>query len=51
MTQRFGKWPKYLGKAQIHGAQLKYLRIGLTMFKFDKGLKYVGNDVDMWEMA
>ena len=33
----------------MHGARLKYLRIGLTMLEmaleFDKGLKYVGNDV------
>ena len=41
--------------AQIHGARLKYLRNGLTMLEmaeeFCKGLKYVGNDVYMWEMA
>ena len=53
MTQRFWKWPKYLGKAQIHGKRLKYLRNGFTMlemaYEFDKRLKYVGNDVYMWE--
>ena len=41
--------------AQIHGARLKYLRNGFTMFEmtyeFDKRLKNVGNDVYMWEMA
>ena len=41
--------------ALIHGARLKYLRIGLTMLEmaleFDKGLKYVGNDVYIWELA
>ena len=33
MTQRFGKWPKYLEMAQIHGVPLKYLRNGLTMLE------------------
>ena len=41
--------------AQIHGAKLKCLRNGITMLKmakeFDKRLKYVGNDLYMWEMA
>ena len=41
--------------AQIHGARLKHFRNGLTMLEmaeeFDKGLKHVGNDVYMWEMA
>ena len=41
--------------AQIHGARLKYLRNGLTMLEmakeFDKGLKYVRNDVYIWELA
>ena len=36
-------------------APLKYLRSGFTMLEmaleFDKRLKYVGNDVYMWEMA
>ena len=39
----------------MHGARLKYLRNGLTMLKmaleFDKRLKYVGNDVYIWELA
>ena len=39
----------------MHGARLKYLKIGLTMlemtYEFDKGLKYVGNDVYIWELA
>ena len=39
----------------MHGARLKYLRNGLTMLEkaseFDKGLKYVGNDVYIWELA
>ena len=38
----------------MHQARLKYLRNGLTMlemvYEFDKWLKYVGNDVDLWEM-
>ena len=41
--------------AQIHGARLQYLSNGLTMlemaYEFDKRLKYVGNDVYMWERA
>ena len=41
--------------AQIHGARLKYLRNGVTILKmayeFDKWLKYVGNDIYIWEMA
>ena len=41
--------------AQIEGARLKYLRNGFTMLEmaeeFDKRLKYVENDVYMWEMA
>ena len=39
----------------MHGARLKYLRNGLTKLEmaeeFDKGLKYVGNDVYIWELA
>ena len=39
----------------MHGSRLKYLRNGFTMLEmakeFDKGLKYVGNDVCMWEMT
>ena len=39
----------------MHGARLKYLRNGLTILEmaleFDKGLKYVGNDVYIWELA
>ena len=42
MTYIFGKW-------------LKYLRSGFTMFEmayeFNKRLKYVGNDVYMWERS
>ena len=45
MTQRFGKWPKYLGNGLDTWGTAKVLRIGLTMLemasKFDKGLKYV----------
>ena len=41
--------------AQMHGVRLKYLRNGLTMLEmaeeFDKGLKYMGNDVYIWELA
>ena len=40
--------------AQIHGARLKWLN-GFTMleiaYEFDKRLKYVVNDVYMWERA
>ena len=39
----------------MHGARLKCLRNGLTMLdmaqEFDKGLKYVGNDEYIWELA
>ena len=39
----------------MHGVRLKYLRNGLPMLEmaeeFDKGLKYVGNDVYIWELA
>ena len=39
----------------MHGARLKYLRNGLSMLEmveeFDKWLKYVGNDVYIWELA
>ena len=31
MTQRFGKWPKYLGNGLDPLVQLKYLRNGFTM--------------------
>ena len=38
----------------MHGARLKYLRNGLTMlemaYEFEKGLKYVENDVYIWEL-
>ena len=55
MTQIFGKWPKYLGIAQIHRTSLQYLRRGFTMLEmaeeFDKWFKSVGNDVYIWEMA
>ena len=41
--------------ATMCGKRLKYLRNGFTVlemaYKFDKGLKYVGNDVYMFEMA
>ena len=37
------------------GKRFKYLRNGFTMlemaFEFDKGLKYMGNDTYMFEMA
>ena len=39
----------------MHIARLKYLISGLTMlemaYEFDKRLKYVGNDVYIWELA
>ena len=39
----------------MDGARFKYLRNGLTMLEidkeFDKWLKYVGNDVYIWELA
>ena len=41
--------------AQIFGKLLKYIRNGLSMLKmdseFDIRLRYVGNDVYMWEIA
>ena len=41
--------------AETHGARLRYLKNGFPMlqmaYEFDKRLKYVGNDVCMWEMA
>ena len=37
------------------GKRIKYLRNGFTMlemiYEFDKRLKYVENDVYIWEMA
>ena len=33
MTQRFGKWPKYLGNGIDAWGTLKYLRNGLTMLE------------------
>ena len=55
MIQRFGKWPKYLGNGLDTRGRLKCLRNGFTMlemaYEFDKRLKYVGNDVYMWERA
>ena len=61
-AEKCGKWLRDLGTsenicwmASIHVARLKYLRNGLTMLEmaeeFDKGLKYVGNDVYNWELA
>ena len=48
MAKIFGKWLRYM-------ARLKCLRNGFTMlemaYEFDKRLKYVGNDVYMWERA
>ena len=39
----------------MHGVRLKYLRNVLTMLKmaleFEKGIKYVGNDVHIWKLA
>ena len=39
----------------MHRARLKYLRSGLTMlemaYEFGKRLKYVGNNVYIWELA
>ena len=41
--------------AQIHGARLMCLTNGFTMlemaYEVDKRLKYVGNDVYMWEIS
>ena len=55
MTYRFGKWPNIFEITQIHGAWLKYLRNGFTIlerdYEIDIRLKYVLNDVYMWEMA
>ena len=39
----------------MHTARLKYLRSSLTLlemaYEFEKGLKYVGNDVYICELA
>ena len=55
MTQRFAKWPKCLGNGLDTWGTAKCLRNGFTMFEMayevDKRLKYVGNDVYMWERA
>ena len=44
-----------LNMASMCGGRLKYLRNGYSMLEmtkeFDKWLMYVGNDVQMWEMA
>ena len=41
--------------ATMCGKRLKYVTNGFTMlemaYEFDKGLKYVGNEVYMFEMA
>ena len=41
--------------AQICFKQIKYITNGFTVMemaqKFDKRLKYVGNEVHMWEFA
>ena len=54
MTQRFGKWPKYLGNgldtwdtALVFEKRFTMLEMAL---EFDKRFKYVGNDVYIWEM-
>ena len=55
MTQRFMKWQNIWEMAQMHGSRIKYLRNGFTIlemaYEFDKRLKYVENDVYMWERA
>ena len=33
MTQRFGKWPKYLENGLDTWGKVKYLRNGFTMFE------------------
>ena len=44
-----------LNMASMCGGRLKYLRNGYSMLEmtkeFDKWFMYVGNDVQMWEMA
>ena len=53
VTQRFGKWPKYLGRCS--DTFNTALRSGFAMLEmaleFDKRFKYVGNDEYIWEMA
>ena len=55
MTQKFGKWPKYLGSGLDTFGTSEVFEKRLTMlemvYEFDKRLKYVGNDVYMWERA
>ena len=51
MTQRFAKWPKYLGNDK----RFKYVGNDVYIWEmaqvFEKRLNYVGNDLDLWEMA
>ena len=51
MTQKFGKWPKYLGNGLDTWDTSEVFEKRLTMlemaYEFDKRLKYVGNDAYM----
>ena len=53
MTSRFGKWPKYWGNGLDTWDTTLAFQNCFTMLEmaleFHKQLKYVGNDVYMWE--
>ena len=55
MAQRFGNGHNIWEMAQLHAAPFMCLRNGFTLlemdYEVDKRLKYVGNDVYMWERA
>ena len=55
MTQRFGKWPKYLENGLDTWDTPLMFEKGFPMLEmaseFDKRFKYVGNEVYIWEMA
>ena len=42
MTQRFGKWPKYLGSG---------LDAWVSAYVFEKRLNYDGNGLRIWQTA
>ena len=54
MTQRFGKSPKYFRNGLDtlgHGlsvSETAFIMLEMA-YEFDKRLKYVGNDVYLWE--
>ena len=49
MTQRLGNGQNIWEMAQMHGARLKYLRIGLNYV--GNGFKNLTKGLNMWEMT